>query len=653
MGILSLTNQLPEQDLDLVRKLSLRWMRAAGPHNEWATVAKRCTDFLEGCQWTEEELRTMSEVNRAALTLNRINPLFRLALGYQNNNRTDTTYQPTSDSRSSEQVADVLTNLKKTESDRNDLAFVDSEVYADGLTGGRGFWDARLSFDENDLGEYKIIADDPYTIYIDPDCYHYDLNEGASYIQQSQWVSIDWIAAMYGPAAAMEVESLSSPTFQSTLLSFLGETDISPKRFFGQYADDKAMGNFADVYHTDFIDRQARRVRLLETQYKVMGIKPCFIDLETGDKEPIPDEWLKQENYYKIEAALKHAEALNNPLKIANRPVKRVRWTVTCADILLFDQWSPYESYTKIGFFPYFRRGKTRGMIEDLIDPQREINKKRSVLADILNRNANSGWMYEKDSLDPAQKENIQRYGSSPGVNVEWKRVGQKGEAPRRIEPGGYPQGLDRLEEKATDDLFSISGINESALGQLDRVQSGRAIEARQRQAVLSIQLYQDNFSRSKKIEGKKFLEIVQNHYTEERVFRIIGEDSNLATFAINQRTQTGTDGVSRINDITVGKYSTVVDTIPASATFKQGQFEETMMLIEKFGIVGEMLVQVAPDLLIDMTSLPRKEDWKQALIMARQAIPPAAAMAADGAQGGGAPMPVGAAAQTPEKFSS
>lgn len=643
--------QLPPENPELVRKTSLRWLRAAGPHNKWAKKAKQCTEFLEGQMWTEEELAVMRDIKRSALTINKIAPLWRLVMGYQSSNRMDVTYLPTSDSQSSEDVAQVLTMMYKSEAGRCDLKFLDSEVFGDGLTTGRGFWDLRLCFEDNDFGEVKVKVDDPFNTYIDPDCGTYGLEEGAAYVISSPWVQIDEIESLYGAAAAEAVQCLTSPTHSSNMLAFLGESDVSPQRFFGSYADDKAMNNWTDVYHTDFVDRQAKRIRLVDSQYKVTSVKPCFVDLETGAKEPVPDEWMLPENHHKIEKSLAYAEKLGNPLKVVIRPVKRVRWTVSCADILLFDGWSPYDSYTKIGYFPYFRRGQTRGMIDDLIDPAREINKKRSVIVDILNRNANSGWMYEAETLDPEQEENLHRYGSAPGVNVKWKRSGPNSQEPHRIEPGGYPQGLDRLEEKAAIDLHEISGINESALGQLDQVQSGRAIEARQRQAVLSIQMYSDNFSRSKKQQGRKFLECFQKHYTEERVYRILGEDSQMVKYEINKKMMTGMNSVTRLNDITVGKYSVDVEETPISATFKQGQFEETMMLLEKLGPIGMALAQTSPELIIDQTSLPRKEDWKRGLMQASAMTPPPGPAGAPAPQQGG--MPVGPAAGTPEMMAS
>lgn len=645
--------RMPAQDTELVRRLALRYLRAADPHQSWARTAKECVNFLEGRQWTPEQIAEMRRNKRTTLTINRIAALYRLVMGYQSSNRMDISFLAQDDALSTDSVSKVLSNLAKTEGNRMDLAYHDTEVFSDGMTTGRGWWDLRLDFTENDLGEMVARADDPFSIYVDPDAQRYDLQD-AAYIQESRWVSIEQIGDCYGKQAAETVKNLISPNYNSYLLAGLGFDEIAPARFFGQFQDDKSM-NWNDVFYTDFVDYQAKRLRLIDTQYMMTSVKPCFVDLETGDFEPIPDEWLPRqtekgfdpntEGAGKIEKCMLYAEKLGNPMRIVERPVRRVRWSVQCGDVLIFDAWSPYKTYTKVPFFPYFRRGVTRGMIEDLLDPQREINKKRSSIQDILNRNANSGWMYHENALDPEQEENLRRFGAMPGINLKYKNVpnaGAGGGKPERIEPGNYPQGLDRLEEKAGTDMFQISGINESALGQLDRVQSGKAIEARQRQAVLAIQPYQDNFSRSKKLVGRKMLEIFQNHYTEPRMYRLLGEDGAMTSFQINQKKMTGTNGIERINDITVGKYSVVVDEVPISATFKQAQFEETIELLEKLGPVGQALVQTNPGLLVDMTSLPRKEEWKQSLQQALQATA-AAATAVDPATGQPIPPPPGA----------
>jgi hypothetical protein len=637
--------ELPQDNPELVRRLCYRWMRALDKHNDWAKTAKRCVEFLEGEQWTPEEKAILRQMRRTSLTLNEIAPLYRLVIGYQSSNRLDVSFLPTSDSVASEDIAAVLNNVHKSESNRCDLKFTDTDVFADGISTGRGYWDYQLCFKENDLGELKVEAKDPFSIFVDPDADTYELGNSASTIQESVWTNIDSINERFGSDAAYAVQNLMSPNHNSNILSYFGDMEVSPKRFFGQVADDKDYGSWSDFYYQDFVDKQAKQIRLLSSQYKIESIVPCFVDLETGDKQAVPQEWLR--NPQILEKILDYAQKIGNPVRIMNRPMKRVRHTTTCGDILLHDKWSMYEDYSIIGFFPYFRRGKTRGMIEDLIDPQREKNKKRSVMTDILNRNANSGWMYEENTLDTEQEENLRQFGATPGINIKYKRK-EGSEKPQRIEPGTYPQGLDRLEEKASNDLHQISGINQSALGQLDTVQSGRAIEARQRQAVLAIQPYSDNFSRSKKIGGRSALSIYQRFYSEERVFRVLGEDSSLVKYEINKKMQVGTNSMTRMNDITVGKYSVHIDEVPISATFKQAQFEETMLLIEKLGPIGMALAQTNPGLIIDQSSLPRKNDWKKALEEAQQQVDPMMQQQAGMASPSATPMQT----KTPEMVS-
>lgn len=45
---------------------------------------------------------------------------------------------------------------------------------------------------------------------------------------------------------------------------------------------------------------------------------------------------------------------------ITKKRMKRIRWSVSTKDTTLHDDWSPYDRFTKIPYFPYFRRGQTR-----------------------------------------------------------------------------------------------------------------------------------------------------------------------------------------------------------------------------------------------------------------------------------------------------
>lgn len=597
--------RVPKQDSEKVLLLAERWQRAAYAHQRWAEPAKTAVDFFENRQWTADQIAAMTKAQRPALTFNIIAPVVRLVLGYQRNNKTDITFQPGQDARSSEQVAEALSRVEKAIAERNNLAFVDTEVFLDGLVAGRGYFDTRLSFENNDLGEIETKAADPFTVYIDPDADTYDLNQSAGFVMTSKFVSIDEIEAAFGKKVAHLVKPFTlGQTPLGPISSLVVNDEITPIRAFGEHSD--TDNRWWDSFYSmmgDFVDRQRKTIRIIECQHKVREERNVVIDLETGDKKVLPADWGND----KIQKVLLYAQTIGNPLVVQRRMVERIQWTTMAGDLILYDAPSLYERYTLTGYFPYFRRGVTRGMVEDLIDAQKEKNKRRSAQLEVVAKTANGGWKYHETSLDPVQEANLRKFGSTPGVNVKWKGEHE----PQQIQPSAPPVAHERLELRSDEDVRRISGINESALGEIDKVQSGRAIEARQRQAVISVQVYMDNFARSKQLLGEQHLGIIQNHYTEERLYRVMGEDGKFVQQAINQAQVDPFTGVKRIiNDVTVGKYVCVIDQAPLSATFASAQFEEMMAILEKLGPALAPVLPGFADLIIGMSSLPRKDDW-------------------------------------------
>lgn len=614
--------RVPKQDSAKVLLLAERWQRAQQAQASWAERARKAVDFFEGRQWTQDQLAEMKRMKRPALTFNIINRFVRLVLGYHAGNKSDITFKPGQDSQSSEATAEALSRVAKAIAEMSALEYVDVEVFADGLVTGRGYYDTRLDFDENDLGECMTRAADPFSTYPDPDCDTYDLNETAAYVSTARNVSLDEIELAFGLKVAQLLKPfITGQTPIAPISSLIIDEEITPVRNFSEVDSEKTP--WWDQFYSlagDFVDTRRKTIRLVEMQHKVAEPRNVIIDLETGDKKVLPLAWDAE----RIQKVLLHCELLNNPCVVQRRMVERIQWTTMAGDLLLYDAPSFYDGYTITGYFPYFRRGVTRGMVEDLIDPQMEKNKRRSAEVEIVSKSANGGWKVHKDAMTPKQKQDLRRFGSTPGTIVEWQGENE----PEQIQPNAPPMAQRFLEQKAEDDVHIIAGLNESSFGDLDRVQSGRAIEARQRQAVLAIQSYMDNFRRSKELLGKRHLGIIQNHYTEQRLYRVIGEDGKFAQVAINQQMTDPASGITAIlNDVTRGKYSVVIDEAPISATFLNAQFEEMMEILEKIGpAIGPMLPMLAP-LIVGQSSLPRKDEWiaaiQQALGMAAQPAPP------------------------------
>jgi hypothetical protein len=218
--------------------------------------------------------------------------------------------------------------------------------------------------------------------------------------------------------------------------------------------------------------------------------------------------------------------------------------------------------------------------------------------------------MVEEGSVDPSMRDGLEDEGSRPGLVVEYRKGSNP---PARIQPAAPPGSLKLLEESAAKDLKEIAGINDSALGNVDRVQSGRAIEARQRQAIVAHERAFDNMARTRELYGRRQMELIQTFYTTDRLIRVRGEGQGEDMVKrINERDANG----QILNDVVMGRYTVVIDESPATATFQQTQFDEMLELVK---LLGPEFAAQAADLIVDASSVPQKAELKQRILMMNQ----------------------------------
>lgn len=621
------THAAAVQDQDVIDLQIDRWDRAVSAHHDWQRMGKLCTDFVEGNQWDAADAAKLKEEGRAPITLNKINPLRRLLTGYFRQNLYDTRYLP--GTTGNDDSARAITHVAKQISEMNQGPWNEAEVFNDGLTSARGYFDLRIDYARNVFGEVKEAVLDPFSVYPDPEGADYD-PESWGHVMISRWLSWESIQAIFGPKTAEMVDTMGSASSRMGMpQSGSGMEEIHPDRWFQletymnegdtrfAYLPNRINGPF------DWIDKKRKLVRVVECQHFVYGQALHFVDPVTGDKKAVPETW----DASRVRRAIEYWQFQGVQLDLMKAPLRRVRHTFTAADIVLYDDWSNDRTFTVIPYFPYFRRGKTRGFVEDLLDPQRELNKRRSVFLHIISTMANSGWTLEENSLTEESEQLIEEEGSRPGIILRHK-MGKP--APVRILPGAPPMALERAEKMATSDLKEISGLNDSALGNLDRVQSGRAIISRQRQAIVGAEEYFHNFSRTRELRARKKLELIQINYTEERLVRVRGDDNETQAYVdmtINQPTPEG----RVINNVAIGDYTIAIDEAPLSATFDDQEFDDIVTMVKELG------VPIPPDIIVEASSVGKKRIIVDAL-RAQMGGAPGGPVGPMGASPGGSP---------------
>ena len=330
-------------------------------------------------------------------------------------------------------------------------------------------------------------------------------------------------------------------------------------------------------------------VRVLERQWYKLTTRDFWYDIETGDLLPIPDDMplIEQKKIAKA-----------HEYEIIKRTVKRVRWTVSTFNVLLHDAWSPYEFFTVVPFFPYFRRGRTTGMVDNLIKTQEMLNKVYSQILHVINTTANSGWVVDENSLVNMEVEDLESRGAETGLVIEVK-AGR--ERPEKIEPNQIPTGLKDMINSGIDLIRMISGVSETFQGGKGPEVSGTAIQSRVHQSAIQLATPIDNLFRTRNMVGERILKLIQQFYTEQRTFMIVQEDTErneAKEVTINQQDDFG----QILNDVTVGKYDIVIADVPTQITFQNAQFQQALDM-RKFG------VNVPDDEMILMSTLSRKNE--------------------------------------------
>jgi len=520
-------------------------------HREYLEDAAKFERFYRGEQWDAEDLAKLVAEGRPALTINMVLPTINVVLGEQSGRRVEMQFKP-ADGATPEN-AFALTKMAMAIGDANDLPWVESTVFADGLIQDRGYFDVRMDFDDNLRGEVRITDLDPGDVVPDPDAKDYDPRKWNE-VFITRWMSVEEIEETYGTKVATKLQNA-----------------VATNDYFGRDSIELATNTFGDTART-YVETSAgdkrwiKRVRVVERQYYKNTRIFSLINAD-GLQRELPAGTTKSE-----------AEAIARKFGVFvyGKTKRKVRWRVTADHFVLHDEWSPYQTFTVVPYFPYFRRGKPFGVVRNLISPQEQLNKLSSQELHIVNTTANSGWVVERGALLNMSVDELKEYGSKTGVVLEVGR-GMAG-AVQKIKPNQIPSGIDRITQKSALNIREISGVNAALLGDESPEVSGVALESKETRGLVQMQPVLDSLARTRHLLARKVLELIQDFITEERTVFVTNEAEPGAPRVAMPINKVMPDG-SVLNDVTTGKYDIVIGTMPTRDSFDEVQFAQALNL--------------------------------------------------------------------------
>jgi hypothetical protein len=561
------------QDLALHQWLRYQQVRDQG-HEDFIKKADRCNNFFAGEQWDANDMALLKLAKRPALTINKILSTIGNVMGEQIQNRTDISFQPRSGAPM--ETAEILTKVYRQIADSNQLDWKRSDVFCDGVITSRGFFDIRLDFDDSMMGEVRITRLNPKNVLVDPDAEDYDPDEWND-VLTTKWLTWQDIEMLYGKNKAEALKTRATSVYPYGYDSIERERD----RFGAAYPQN---------YYNAPLDAAnvQRNIRIIERQYRELQRREHFVDLQTGDLRPVPDNWSRE----RIGMATQQFN-----LGLTKKLVKRIKWVVTADNEVLHEDWSPYKHFTVVPYFPYFRHGKTIGLVENLLDPQEYLNKVTSQELHVINTTANSGWKVKTGAMTNMTIDELETRGAETGLVVELNDM----DGLEKISPNQTPTGLERFSYKAEEHIKSISGVTDYMTGSAREDVSAKAVALNQNRGSLNLAGPQDALQRTDFLLARNILSLVQEFYTEPRILNITANrlTSETEQVEVNQPDlYTG----AILNDLTIGEYDIIVSNTPARETLEDSQFEQAVSL-------RELGVNIPDETLIENSRLNRRGD--------------------------------------------
>lgn len=614
---------MPHDDKLTVGKV-IDWFLAAYEwKRDFLERAKEDFEFTLGKQWDTKDVVALNAIGVKALTINKIRPNIRLLKGIESQNRSD--FKAFPEGREDAISAEIATRLLKNIVKNNDIDFLLSEVFEDGNTCGESSIEPFLDFPYTvkqdgsvDLNaKLKTKKADYYNIFPEPGFKDYDMDDAAFVCKITYDVPIDQLISMF-PNKEKELNNLDTGMNKFAVDRInrpLDQSGAQPRttNYEGPGSQDPAfrkerVADLLDYYYKRFMPHwfvgnvEKGIVKKAESEKEAKGLaesmnvgRPAEEPVAKAFKRMIPEMWVA----FVVSGLDKFAE-------------HGLAWS--------FPRWNGYP------FMTYFAERSTtdldekdrhlavQGITRGVKDLNLELNKRRTQELRHLNQSANSGWISEEGAwTDP---EIVKKFGSAPGVDLHY-RVGKQ--KPERITPMPLSQGHAQLAAEHSQDIKEELGINTDLLAQAEGGQaSGRAIALRQKQGLVMVQGYFDNFSRTKRKLGRFILSQFSEVYDTEKAFRVLGESFITENFQVpvtdasgapvadeegNIQTQVSEElAMQTISKVLVdskfGEYDVEIGESVSNETI---QFGNTVFLMD----LAKEGFPIPPDVLIEESSLP------------------------------------------------
>lgn len=516
----------------------------------WLVNAQKDFEFREGLQWTSTEKIELKDRGQPDIVENEILPIINRLIGQYKQMKTKIVFRGRN-MMQDEPTANLLSDLMLYVQQNAAYEYEEEATFDDGVTSGLGVLEIKVEFDDMMQPSIVIKAEDCLGVFPDPYSKRYDWSD-ANWVCRTKWVT---------PSDAKSL-------YPNKNFNHLIGNSISLAQLLG----------IESLKNENYVDDQNNRIRLIEVWYKEKENKVIAI----GGQEGVIDvtTWSKK----------KRKELKDFGYEIVEKLVPKIKMGVFCADMLCEFQDSPYD-HKYFPFVPYYvyrkKSGEAYSIVRSLIDPQTEINKRRSKALHFLNTNQ---LVIQEGAV--RDEEETRKEASKPDGLIKVRNIEQiKIEKNLELAASQF-----QMLGESKDALRRISGIPaEMETGQL---RSGLGVARKQAYQDMVITPIFDNLRRTRLQVGKICLELIKQYFTDENIYYITDSDNENKPIHWQKNI---------IDSVKSGVYDIIVEEAPATATVQQEEFNAMAEMLKSFNLPPDISMAILP-LMLQLSSMKNKD---------------------------------------------
>lgn len=528
-------------------------------------------DYYDSIQWTEQEAAAIRRRGQNPVVYNECKPTVDWLIGTERRMRRDfRVIARGNDSKEAADDAQVKTQLLKYLDDVNRTKFERSEAAKEQFVAGVGWLEVGVRADPEDEPIYQrheswrnILHD---SLGTKPDL------SDSRYLFRFKEVDLD-IAVAWFPEKAAELERAALAGDEDTMT--------------GTWAGGYPISGFGS---SPGIPR------------KYVSFDPSSWSFNPRKRVLLIECW----SYEATRSTTGQGPRTHDPIKM------RMHISIMTEFDTIIESESPYK-HNRYPFIPLWcyrrkRDNQPYGVLRAIRGPQDSLNKRMSKAQFLLSVNQ---LRMEAGAIDDEEMtlEEIREEQAAPDGVLIFADGALSGKKVQVREHMDIAQGHLALADRDTMAIRSGSGVTGESRGMDGGSQSGRAVIAKQEQGSMVTTEIFDNQLLGHQLEGELVLSLIEQYYTEPKVFSITGERFKVDYFRINQPDPlTG----KILNPVTQNKATFIIGEQPWKQALAMAAFEQTMQMLGQLATAAPQVVVAVLDLVFEWADVPNKHQFLQ-----------------------------------------